>query len=128
VRDCNASAMIVGREREISNSSVFDAAAIAERIATGETTAADAYRHYAATAARSCARATFAQKLSRARARARRFLATPVETRPLGRPPEPSDATSPTLLPSLCGSKVASAFIRLMSTWRLSLPNGCAPP
>jgi hypothetical protein len=30
----------------------FDAAAIVERIATGETTAADAYRRYAASAAR----------------------------------------------------------------------------
>ena len=45
----------------------FDAAAIVERIATGETTAADAYRRYAASAARSCARATFAGALSRAR-------------------------------------------------------------
>ena len=38
----------------------FDAAAIVERIATGETTAADAYRRYVASAARPCARATFA--------------------------------------------------------------------
>ena len=45
----------------------FDAAAIVERIATGETTAADAYRRYAASAARPCARATFAGALSRAR-------------------------------------------------------------
>ena len=63
----------------------FDAAAIAERIATGETTAADAYRRYAASAARPCARSTFAQKLSRARTRAGRFVAAPVETRPPGR-------------------------------------------
>jgi hypothetical protein len=48
----------------------FDAASIVERIATGETTAADAYRRYAASAARPCARATFAQRLSRARTRA----------------------------------------------------------
>jgi hypothetical protein len=39
----------------------FDAAAIIERIATGETPAADAYRRYAALAARPCARATFAK-------------------------------------------------------------------
>ena len=45
----------------------FDAAAIVERIATGETTAADAWRAYAATAVRPCARATFAEALSRAR-------------------------------------------------------------
>ena len=45
----------------------FDAAAIVERIATGETTAADAWRAYAATAVRPCARATFAGALSRAR-------------------------------------------------------------
>jgi hypothetical protein len=51
----------------------FDAAAIVERIASGETTAADAYRHYAASAARACARPTFAQKLSRARTRAGRL-------------------------------------------------------
>jgi len=38
----------------------FDAAAIVERIATRETTAADAYRRYAASAARPYARATFA--------------------------------------------------------------------
>ena len=50
----------------------FDAAAIVERIATGETTAADAYRRYAASAARPCARATFAGALSRARGRAGR--------------------------------------------------------
>ena len=42
----------------------FDAAAIVERIVTGETTAADAYRRYAASAARPCAGATFAQKLT----------------------------------------------------------------
>src|ERR1700722_14115575 len=48
----------------------FDAAAIVERIATGETTAADAYRRYAATATRPCARATFAEALSRTRASA----------------------------------------------------------
>jgi hypothetical protein len=47
----------------------FDAAAIVEWIATGETTAADAYRRYAASAARPCARATFAGALSRARVR-----------------------------------------------------------
>jgi hypothetical protein len=45
----------------------FDAAAIVGRIATGETTTADAYRSYAASAARPCARTTFAQKLSRVR-------------------------------------------------------------
>ncbi len=45
----------------------FDAAEIVERIATDETTAADAYRRYAASAARPCARATFAGALSRAR-------------------------------------------------------------
>ena len=45
----------------------FDAAAIVERIATGETTAADAWRAYAATAVRPYARATFAGALSRAR-------------------------------------------------------------
>ena len=45
----------------------FDAAAIVERITTGETTAADAYRRYAATAVRPYARATFAGALSRAR-------------------------------------------------------------
>jgi hypothetical protein len=44
-----------------------DAAAIVERIATGETTAADAWRAYAATAVRPYARATFAGALSRAR-------------------------------------------------------------
>jgi hypothetical protein len=45
----------------------FDATAIVERIATGETTAADAWRAYATTAVRPCARATFAGALSRAR-------------------------------------------------------------
>ena len=45
----------------------FDATLIVERITTGETTAADAYRHYAATAVRPYARATFAGALSRAR-------------------------------------------------------------
>jgi hypothetical protein len=45
----------------------FDAAAIVERIATGETTSADAYRRYATSAERPCARATFAGALSRAR-------------------------------------------------------------
>jgi CRISPR associated protein Cas1 len=45
----------------------FDAAAIVDRIATGETTAADAWRAYAATAGRPYARATFAGALSRAR-------------------------------------------------------------
>jgi hypothetical protein len=64
----------------------FDAGAIVERIATGETTAADAYRRYAASAARPCARSTFVQKLSRARTRAGR-LSLPVETRSPGRPP-----------------------------------------
>src|SRR5208337_1953177 len=54
---------------------------------TGETTVAAAYRRYVASAARPCARSTFAQKLSRARVRARRFVAAPVETRPPGRPP-----------------------------------------
>ena len=54
-----------------------DAAAIVERIATGRTTAADAWRAYASaadawrayasTAVRPCARATFAGALSRAR-------------------------------------------------------------
>jgi hypothetical protein len=48
----------------------FDAAAIVERIATGRTTTADAYRRYAVSAARPCARATFAGALSRARASA----------------------------------------------------------
>ena len=48
----------------------FDAAAIVERIATRETTAADAYRRYSALAVRPCARATFAGALSRARASA----------------------------------------------------------
>ena len=47
----------------------LDAAAIAERIAAGETTAGDAWRAYAATAVRPYARATFAGALSRARAR-----------------------------------------------------------
>jgi hypothetical protein len=65
----------------------FDAAAIVERIATGETTAADAYRRYAASAARPCARSTFAQKLSLARTRARRLCPAPVEKRSPGRPP-----------------------------------------
>jgi hypothetical protein len=45
----------------------FDAAAIVERIATRETTAADAYRRYVASAARPCARSTFAGALSSAR-------------------------------------------------------------
>jgi hypothetical protein len=44
-----------------------DAAAIVERITAGETTVADAYRRYAASAARPCARAAFAGALSRAR-------------------------------------------------------------
>ena len=48
----------------------FDATAIVERIATGEITATDAYRHYAASATRPCAHATFAGALSRARASA----------------------------------------------------------
>jgi CRISP-associated protein Cas1 len=65
----------------------FDAGAIVERIATGETTAADAYRHYASSAAQPCARATFAQKLSRARTRARRLSPPLVDTRPPARPP-----------------------------------------
>jgi hypothetical protein len=65
----------------------FDAAAIVERIATGKTTAADAWRAYAASAARPCARATFAQKLSRARTRAGRLAPPVVETRPPGHPP-----------------------------------------
>ena len=65
----------------------FDAAAIVERIATGEITAADAYRRYAASAARPCARATFAQKLSRARTRAGRLAPPIVETRPPDRSP-----------------------------------------
>jgi hypothetical protein len=60
----------------------FDAAAIVERITTGETTAADAYRRYATSAARPCARSTFAQKLSCARTRARGLSPLPVETRP----------------------------------------------
>jgi hypothetical protein len=47
----------------------FDAAAIVERIATRETTAADAWSAYAASAARPCARSTFAGALSRARVR-----------------------------------------------------------
>ena len=45
----------------------FDAAAIADRIAMGEITAADAWRTYVATSVRPCARATFAGTLSRAR-------------------------------------------------------------
>ncbi len=65
----------------------FDAAAIAERIATGETSAADAYRRYADSAARPCARLTFAQKLSRARMRAGGLSLPPVEKRSPGRPP-----------------------------------------
>jgi hypothetical protein len=65
----------------------FDAAAIVERIATGETTGADAYRHYAASAARPYARATFAQKLSRARTRARRLSPLLVEARAPDRSP-----------------------------------------
>ena len=65
----------------------FDAGAIVERIAAGETTAADAWRAYAASAARSCARSTFAQKLSRARTRARRLSPPLVEKRPPGRRP-----------------------------------------
>ena len=48
----------------------FDAALIVERITNGETTAADAWRAYAATAVRPCARATFAGALSRARSSA----------------------------------------------------------
>jgi hypothetical protein len=51
----------------------FDAAAIVERIAAGKTTTADAYRRYAPSAARTCARSTFTQKLSRARTRAGGF-------------------------------------------------------
>ena len=65
----------------------FDAASIVERIDTGETTAADAYRRYAASAARPCARATFSQELSHARTRARGLSPLPVETRSIGRPP-----------------------------------------
>jgi hypothetical protein len=65
----------------------FDAAAIVERIATGETTAADAYRRYAASAARPCARATFAQKLSHARTKAGRLGPLVVEARPPDRSP-----------------------------------------
>src|SRR3984957_11551010 len=45
----------------------FDAGEIVARIATGETTTADAYRRYVASGARPCARATFAGALSRAR-------------------------------------------------------------
>jgi hypothetical protein len=60
----------------------FDAAAIVERIATGETTTTDAYRRYVASAARPYARATFAQKLSHARTRARGLTQPIVETRP----------------------------------------------
>src|ERR1700733_10302547 len=45
----------------------FDAAATVERITKGETTTADAWRAYAATAVRPCAPATFAGALSRAR-------------------------------------------------------------
>ena len=63
----------------------FDAAAIVARVAAGETTAADAWS--AVMPLRPRARSTFAQKLSRARARAGRFVAAPVETRPPGRPP-----------------------------------------
>src|SRR3984957_14940610 len=48
----------------------FDAAATVERIVPGETTTADAWRAYAASAARPCARATFGGALSRARASA----------------------------------------------------------
>jgi CRISPR/Cas system-associated endonuclease Cas1 len=68
----------------------FDAAAIVERIDTGETTAADAYRRYAASAARPCASSTFAQKLSFTRTRATRLSRLTVETRPSGRPPAPA--------------------------------------
>src|ERR1700722_15013286 len=63
----------------------FDAAAIPERIPTSEIPPADAYRRYAATAVRPCARATFAQKLSRARTRAGAFAPPIVETRPPNR-------------------------------------------
>jgi hypothetical protein len=45
----------------------FDAAAIVDRIATRENTAADAWSTYAASVARPCARSTFAGALSRAR-------------------------------------------------------------
>jgi hypothetical protein len=65
----------------------FDASAIVERIATGETTAADAYRRYAASAARPCARTTFAQKLSRVRTRAGRLAPLVVAARPPARSP-----------------------------------------
>jgi hypothetical protein len=44
----------------------FDAALIVGRITKSETTAADAWRAYAATAVHPCARATFAEALSRA--------------------------------------------------------------
>jgi CRISP-associated protein Cas1 len=80
----------------------FDAAAIAERIAAGETTGADAYRRYAASAARPCARSTFAQRLSLARTRAGGLSAPPVEKRSPGRPParalSPLDMGGPVLV------------------------------
>ena len=59
----------------------FDAAAIVERIATGETTAAEAWGAYASTAERPCARATFAQGLSRARTVRARRPAPPLKPR-----------------------------------------------
>ena len=64
----------------------FDATAIVERIDTGETATADAYRLYAASAARPCASTTFAQRLSRARMKGRRLSPASVETRSPGRP------------------------------------------
>ena len=53
----------------------FDAALNVERITKGETTAADAWKAYAATAVGPCARATFAGALSRARISAGRPIA-----------------------------------------------------
>ena len=80
----------------------FDAAAIVERIGAGETTAADAYRRYTASAARPCARSTFAQKLSRARTRAMRLCPALVERRfpgrPLARAPRALDTGGPVLV------------------------------
>jgi hypothetical protein len=64
----------------------FDAATIVERIAAGESTAADAYRGYAASAARPCARSTFVQKLSHARTRAGGLAPPVIQTRLPARP------------------------------------------
>lgn len=123
----------------------FDAGAIVERIATGETTVADAYRRYVASAARPFARATFAQKLSRARTSARRFVAAPVETRPPGRPPGRALRAMDWAAPSLssartphCASAAALSTsntdrARIASTsgstWtKKNLPPSCSTP